>query len=222
MTCSPEPSDAEATILRLAIALSDETVRERVDGPLEAATESFQDAPESVSTQEAFLQAVGKFVQHLYCHGLPAPRGLSDSQARAEAIELLDNGYRNATDFNYEAALLDAILSPSNGIDSVLAQLAETIKERERRRYRLLVLVRDLEPLAWPAKRAVAERLLSWLRPVLPLELANRQPAQLVNEILDLITRHIQTDSLLASMLAAAPAFAANPETQARYQPLSY
>ena len=222
MTCSPKPSDAEATVLRLAIALSDETVRERVDGPLEAAMESFRDAPESVRSQEAFLQVVGRFVQHLYYHGLPAPRGLSDSQARAEAIELLTHGNRSATDFGYDAAFLDAILSPSSGIDSVLAQLAETIKEREKRRYVRFVLVRDLEPLAWPAKRAVSERLLSWLRPVLPRELANRPPAQLIEEIPNLITKQVQTESLLASMVAAAPAFAANPETHARSQPLSY
>jgi hypothetical protein len=216
-----DPFDAQVVIARLAATISDDAVRERVDGPLEAAMESFRDAPESVRLQEAFLQTVGKFVQHLYYHGLPAPRGLSDSQARAEAVELLTHGSRNATDFGYEAALLDAVLSPSNGLDSVLAQLTENIKERERRRYVRFVLVRDLEPLGWSRKRAVAERLLSRMRPVLPPEIANRPPAQLIDEIPNLITKQVQTDSLLASMLAAAPAFAANPETHARSQPLS-
>jgi len=202
-----DPFDAQVVIDRLAATISDDAVRERVDRPLEVAMESFRGTSASVHSQEAFLQVVGRFAQHLYSQGLPVPRGLSDSQARAEAIELLTHGYRNATDFGYEAALLDAILSPSNGLDSVLAQLAENIKERERRRYVRFVLVRDLEPLEWSRKCAVAERLLSRMRPVLPPEIANRPPAQLIDEIPNLITKQVQTNSLLASMVAGGAGF---------------
>lgn len=79
----------------------------------------------------------------------------------------------------------------------VLAQLAEIIKDNERRQYTHWVFASSLGPLTWSDRCRVAELLLDRLRPFLTPQLQRCVAAQLVDELPALITTHLSSDALL-------------------------
>lgn len=200
MTCSCSDTQAENALERILALLDETRVRNEIDEPIDAAVAAFGFEEEPSVSHRRFHQIVSGFVQHVYRHGVAPHQELSSAQASAEAIALLEGSYRGAQARGYDAALLDAVNPRHSGTDVVLAQLAEIIKDNERRKYTHWVFATSLGGLAWSDRCRVAEHLLNRLQPFLTPQLQRCIAAQLVDEIPALIVTHLSSDALLRHM----------------------
>ena len=200
MTCSRSVPQADNTLERILALLDEARVRNEVDEPIDAAVATFSFEEVQAASHRRFHQVISGFVQHVYRHGVEPHQELSSAQASAEAIALLERGYCGAQGRGYDAALVDAASLRHDGLSLVLAQLAEIIKDDERRKYTHWVFAASLDPLAWSDRCRIAELLLDRLRPFLTPQLQRCVAVQLVDELPALITTHLSSDALLRHM----------------------
>ena len=144
-----------------------------------------------------FHRVLAGFVAHVYAQGLPCRRRLSPSQARDEAVALLEYGYKGTCENGYFAAVLDAGRAQPNGVEVVLVQLGEAIKAGWRQMHVRWVFAKFLDPSDWPLCCEIASVLLERLRICLPEEISHWQPAQFVDEIPELLMQFVTMDSQL-------------------------
>ena len=197
MTSSRSETRAGGALERTFALLDETRVRNAIDEPIDAAATAFLFQEESPVSHRRFHQVIGDFVQHVYRQGIEPRQELSSAQASAEAIAILEEGYLGAQAHGYDAALLDAVNPKHDGIEVVLAQLAEIIKDNARRKYTHWAFVISLGSLAWSDRCRVTELLLDRLQPFLPPQLQCCVAAQLVDEIPALIATHLTCDALL-------------------------
>jgi hypothetical protein len=200
MTSSRSDAQAADALERILALLDEARVRKEIDEPIDAAIAGFRFEETSPVSHRHFHQIISDFVHRVYRQGIAPHQALSSTQASAEAIALLEEGYWGAQARGYDAALLDAANPAHNGIELVLAQLAEIIKDNQRRQYTHWVLATSLGPLAWGERCRVAALLLDRLRPYLTPPLQRCVAAQVVDELPVLITTHLSTDAVLQSM----------------------
>lgn len=148
-----EPVTAEARVRELERLLSEMHLRGHIDEPIDAAAASFR-RPAAPGDVNALLAA---FVCHVFAHGLRLPRGLDAAAGLAEAVFLLDRGYRDVHSEGYDGAVLDARLGGPAAVQEVLNRLAAIIKASERAAYLQWVLAQRLECLDWRTKCQMAE-----------------------------------------------------------------
>ena len=191
------------TVERILELLDEENMRRTIDGPVDTAVASFHVESTTPVSHHRFHQVIGEFTQHVYRSGVRVSRELSPTQAAAEAIFLLENGYRSAQSDGYDAALLDAMNPQTDGIRWVLAHLADIIKEKERGKYTSWVFATTLGSLDWSAKCRLAQVLLDQLSPCLVPQLRRCTGAQLVDEIPALLTTDLSTDAWLRRLPGA-------------------
>jgi hypothetical protein len=115
-----------------------------------------------------------------------------------EAILLLENGYHSALyGPGYTGAILHANDPSGGGIQTVLAGLTEAIKDIEQQKYINGVLTWHLHGCSWDLQCEIAQILLEDYRPFIPPQLCKCAPAQLVDEIPEIIHRYIESDFTL-------------------------
>ena len=183
MTGSEEGKSPAEILERLGTLLDESTLLREIDQPIEAALQQFHvSASQPLSTRE-FNAAIGDFVKHVYGEGLAVRRALSASQARAEAMMLLDAYYQGAQVRGYAGALVDATQPPPLGLGLILIRLAGIIAAAERQKYTAWVLARTLGPLSWPERCRVVEFLLQCFGRHLPQQLRLCPPEQLADDI---------------------------------------
>jgi hypothetical protein len=199
MTCSHSDTQAGNALERIVALLDETCVRDKIDEPIDVAAATFSFEEVQPVSHRHFHQVLGNFVQHVYQNGLHPPQVLSLAQACAQAIALLDMGYSSQAR-GYDAALVDAMSPRHDGMNLVLAQLAEVTKDNEKRKYMHWVFAASLGPLAWSERCRVAGLLLDRLRPFLSPQLQGCVAAQLVDEIPALIATHLSSDALLRHM----------------------
>ena len=197
MTCSRDNAWAADTLGRISELMDEACVRNRIDEPIDTASASFRFETESPVSHCHFHRVISDFVRHVYREGIQPRQELSSAQASAEAIALLEKGYRGARARGCDAAFLDAVDPRHSGIDAVLAQLAEIIKDVERGKYIHWVFATSLDALTWADRRQVVELLLERLQPFLAPRLRRCEAEQLANEIPVLVTTHLSTDAML-------------------------
>jgi len=118
--------------------------------------------------------------------------------ADIEAIFLLENHYSSTMYGNgYTAAMLDADDPEIGGIQNILLNLAEIIKDIERHKYIEGVFIWHLYSNNWNVRCEIAHLLLKDYRHFIPERLQNCMPAQFVDEIPSIIYRHVSSDSVL-------------------------
>jgi len=203
MTSSRSDARADNAVGRILVLLDESRVRGEIDNPIDAAAETFVYDEGEAASHQKLHQVLASFVQHVFRNGPRPPQELSLAQAGAEAIALLETGYSSHAS-GYDAALVDAMNPRHDGVNLVLAQLAEIIKVNERRKYTQWVFASALEPLTWAQKCRVAEVLLDHLRPFLPPEMRCCVAAQVVDELPALILAHHSGDALLRHASALA------------------
>jgi len=177
--------------------LDEELMARQFDEPIGRAAEAFECRGPSVYTHATFLTEVADFVRHVYEHGLPGRRRLSPSQARDEAVALLQRVYRGPDFDGYDAAAVEAANTDGAGIRSVLATLAEAMKAIERQTYEQWVAARYINAADWETKCAVAAVLRERLAEYLPPGLLGCAPEQLAHRVFDLLKHDLTTDKKL-------------------------
>lgn len=197
-------SKTGATIERILGLLDEELMRSEIDERIEKAAAQFEFDHEVPVTHQFFTRIISAFVQHIYEHGLRLPRLLSASQALTEAVAVLERGYRNPHAMGYDAAYLDAVNPEQNGVVVVLAGMTEAIKETERKKYVRWVFRSCIDQSDWNMKCQMAEFLLEHIGPFLPPEILRYDPAQLAEDLPELIVTHLRTDRVLGQLLSGS------------------
>ena len=188
---------------RLAEALDEANLARVVDDPLDSAAATFRLESDTVRSVQHFHQRIADFIRHVYECGLGFPRSLSPSQARDEAVALLEQSYTGQYATGYHAALLDATDASGPGMPFVLARMTESLKQRQRGMYTRLACVRILGPADWATKCAAAAILLNRCREWLPPELRQCPPDQLADYVPDLAALQLATDTRLQQLTLA-------------------
>jgi hypothetical protein len=153
-------NDASNVIDQIRTLLDPRAVYDRIDRQLSLALASFQATVDSVDSNESFLQAVARFIAHMYSIGIQPAQQLSDWQARSEAVHLLERYYANDLSAGYAAALLDALQYPENGINIVFRRLASALIALERAKYGALAMAGNIDPADWCGKVAMTRALI--------------------------------------------------------------
>jgi hypothetical protein len=208
---------AGETIAAIMVELDPDRIADRFDNPIAKAAREFYYEPQCPIAHKEFHRSVAAFVEQVYDKILGAWM-LTDPFA--EAIWLLEDGYESAAyGTGYVAALLDANDPAEGGVQTVLAGLAELIRDSERQKYVKAVFARYVHGCNWALRCEIARVLLEDYRPFLPERLGKCVSAQLADEIPSLISTFISADSILqrGAFSSEGPVAA---ETSLNFEPL--
>lgn len=192
---------AEDVIKKIAAQLDQGLTRSLIDETIDKAVRQFRHRASCPVPYKNFGKIVADFMVQIYDHGLNARWKLSNDPL-GEAIELLDGYYQSAYGDGYMAALLDANDAAEGGIDAVLRQFAEIIKDVERQKYVQGVFAANIDPANWYLQCEVAKMLLEDYKAFLPECLLQRQPWELASQIPTLVYMCLGSDSTLEEVLS--------------------
>jgi hypothetical protein len=196
------PSCARQVIRWIESRLDRDLVRRLFDEPIAKVTDRYECRAEQPITHETFLEIVGDFTKTVYERALHT--GWTLTNPRAHAISLLERYYRSgAYGAGYSAAFLDADDPAQGGIRTVLAGLAQSIRDIEYAEYARYVLNRHLTGSDWELRCEIARILLDEYRPFLPERLVRCAPAQLVDLIPSIILAQIGSESTVQQILSS-------------------
>ena len=111
---------------------------------------------------------------------------LTASQATAEAVAILEEGYQSSLNRGYYAAYLDA-LKPYLGLEYVLGQMAGHIIAMARTKHVEWVYASRMELSDWPVRCLIAEILLERWRRSLPEDVRGCSPTRFAHLLPELI-----------------------------------
>jgi hypothetical protein len=178
---SIENQMANEIIEKISRLLDSEYIRQKIIEPIEKAAESFNIDTRASMTHKNFLKVIGDFVRHIYRYGLGFPKILTDSQACSEALSIIEDFYQSGKSVGYFAAFLDARNSEVFGIEQVIRQIAGHIMARERAKHIKWVFATKLFVLDWQTQVLVTQSILDHWKRVLPSNLADWPPSQMVH-----------------------------------------
>lgn len=197
------PSRARQIIRWIESRLDPDLVRGLFDEPIAKITDRFECQAERPIGHETFLAIVGDFTNTVYHRALHA--GWTLTNPRAHAISLLERYYRSAAyGAGYSAAFLDADDPAQGGIHTVLAGLAQSIRDIEYAEYTRYVLNRHLAGSDWDLRCEIVRILLDEYRAFLPERLVRCVPAQLVDLIPSIIVAQVGSESTVQRMLSGS------------------
>ena len=197
MTNSEQNLSSEKILDTIMDLLNEERVVREIDEPIDLTVKAFQLKAKLPLSHSDFNRVIAEFVRRIYQKGLRLPRHLSDQEALAEAVSLLENYYQGINSRGYDDALLDATGNDQEGLGYVLSQLAESIKAVEREKYVQWVFFSTIDQSDWEIRRLMAATYLTKYRFCLSPELKDMDPAWLVDHFQGLISNLVSTQSLL-------------------------
>jgi len=185
--------------------ISEEYLHVRIDEPIEKAAASFDFDQEAPITHKAFTQVTRDFVRHVYQKALWGWAKMLEREARAEAVAILEEGYQTPHGRGYFTAYLDASNPRLFGLEPVLSQMAGYIIAMERARHIRWVCASRIELSDWPTRCLIAETLLNCWGPSLPETLSTCSPAQLANNVSELINLIVAIEKTVGKMREGNP-----------------
>jgi hypothetical protein len=197
MTNSEQNLSSEKILDTIINLLNEERMAREIDEPIDLTVKAFQIKTELPLSHSDFNCVITDFMCRIYQKGLRLPRHLSDQEALAEAVSLLEKYYQGFNSRGYDGALLDAGGNHQEGLGYVLSQLAESIKAVEREKYVKWVFFSTIDQSDWEIRRHITATYLTKYRFFLSPELKDMDPAWLVDHFQGLIFNLVSTRSLL-------------------------
>jgi hypothetical protein len=198
MTNSTNSSNATAIIDEIFELLDRDYICNIVDGPIEEAVESFEFDSKAPMTFHNFLKITADFVAHIYRFGPGVRKILTTTQARSKALSIIEKSYFHVSeDIRLDSAFLDAADDENGGIENVLEQIANYIKENTRQTYIEWIFTTRLRCLEWKIQCSIARALLEREKLYIPSDLLARHPDQLTHDLDDLMKLFLDVNSKL-------------------------
>jgi len=179
-----EERRAVRILKRLAASMDATRLARQIDEPIDGATRAFACSCESGISHRRFLDILTAFLQHLYASAFPNGRQPTQTEARDEAMALLEQASPAG---GYHESLLAAAESLDDGLGEVLLRVAELIKSRQRSARLRWIAASHLDCLDWRTKCQIAAILLRRCRPYLSGRVAACRPEQMADYIPDLL-----------------------------------
>ena len=207
MTNSTDEIDVKALLDEVFCLLDEGNLQKIIDKPIETVAGGFKFDQNAQRTYQYFIQVSGALVQHIYQQGPFHKQRLSKLQARAEMVALLETHYQATNTKGFDAACLDAINIEENGLEYVLGQITGIITTVARERYKKWVFASRINPFDWEVKCQIVKTLLNQGKTILPPVVRKCTPAQLVDQLPQLITAFVSTNTLIYGMLRGGAEF---------------
>ena len=181
--CSKERSQANKIIRQLLEFSSEEYIQQVIEEPVQRILADFDFDKNAEFSNSNFLKVIAEFTRRLCLDGPGVRMDLSHDSACAEAVNIIENAYRNEACPAYDAALADGMHDMSN----VIARMAEFSIDRMRKNHIKWVYGR-LDSLNFNTQCIIVEMLKDQFLSFLPQAIILTQPAHLVDAIPHLIT----------------------------------
>ena len=198
----PEPAKIIEEVFE---QISEQYLHLMIDEPIEKAAASFEFDQEAPVTHKTFIQVTRDFVRHVYEKALWGWEKMSATEARTEAVAILEEGYQAPHGQGYYAAFLDASNPNLYGLESVLTQMARYLTAMERARHIRWVCASRIEFSDWPTRCLIAEFLLKRWGPILPENLRACSPAQFAHNLSELINLVLAIERTVGKMREGNP-----------------
>ena len=193
--------EVEKILDRVLKLLDDEIIQRTIDLPIREATAGFEFHKIEHITYERFIKEIGKLIQHVYLNGLNTKRKLTQKQAEAEAISVLQMGYQSAYGKGFYAAYLDSQNNNFDGLEFILNQISEIIVQMTRDRYVHWVITTQIQSLDWHIRCRMVETFQKAQLSNLPQTLKNCPPAMFADHLPDLIKVLITADHTITHLM---------------------
>jgi len=198
MTNSTNSCEVNAIINEIFELLDADYIHKIIDGPIEEAVESFEFDSKAPMTFQIFFKITGDFIAHIYRFGPGVRKILSETQARSEALSIIEKCYYHCSDdIRLDTAYLDATDNETTGIEYVLEQMANYIKNNVRKTHVEWVFTTRLRCLDWKDQCSITEAFMNREKPFIPSDLLDCHPDQLTHDLDDLMELFIDTNSKL-------------------------
>lgn len=198
MTNSSNSCEATTIIDEIFELLDADYIHQTIDGPIEEAVESFEFDSKAPMTFQNFFKITGDFIAHLCRFGPGVRKILSATQARSEALSIIEKCYYHCSDdIRLDTAFLDATDNETTGIEYILEQMANYIKDKARKTHVEWVFTTRLRCLDWKIQCSIAKAFIHREKPYIPSDLLACHPAQLTHDLDDLMKLFIDTNSKL-------------------------
>ena len=194
---------ARKKIETITAKLDHSLIKSQFDEPIDEAVRQFTHSTDCPITHKQFHKIITEFMVHIYDRGMNV-HWMVSAEPLGQAINLLENHYSSTYGRGYTAAALDASETQGGGIDIVLSQLAEIIKDIERVKHIKAVFTVNIDPINWHLKCEIVSILLDEYRSFLPEHLLGCQPWELANEIPAIMYRYICSESALQQILSCS------------------
>jgi hypothetical protein len=173
---------------QLRQALGEPMLVALIDDPIDAAAGDIRPVDAPIDTQARFLELVGGLLKHVCARAFPAGRQLDDTQARGEAIDLLERGFPAG----YRAALWEGHHPLGYGPSGVIEELTRLLKIRLRRAYAQWVFTSVVGPIPWSLRCRIAELIFQNWGERRPPELKAALPEQYADYLPLLVQRDLE------------------------------
>ncbi len=181
--------------------LNEEVLFKKIDEPLDEALRKFSYSLSAEITQKEFDFVMKSFIEHLKNYGIIILTTQVKVSESSEIIWLTEKYYRGHETKGYEGALYDVLTQGSEGIESVLECIIETIKISEREKYISCIITKHFILLDWDMKKEILREIFVEFGHLFPPELKELQIAQLVPRIQELINLIITTNQTVFGIL---------------------
>jgi hypothetical protein len=183
--------------------LDEDTIKRHIEEPIQNAASKFILEKKTPLTFYQFIQTIGKFIQHIYGTGFPIPIKLTDTQAKTEALVLLEEGYQTPYAHGFCAAYLDTLNSEPDGIEYIISQIAELIIHKKKTQYIQWAYCSQIDPKNWQLKNRIAKTIFDQWEKFFPDSLRQCPPEQLSNNIPELINIILSSDQIIRNIYSS-------------------
>ena len=194
---------ARKTVETISAKLDRSLIKSQFDEPIDEAAGQFTHKAGCPISHNEFHRVITEFVVWVYDKGLSARWKLS-AEPLGQVIELLEKHYSSTYGHGYIAAAMDVSETQEGGIDVVLNQLTEIIKDIERSKHIKAIFTVNIDPTDWHLKCEIAGILLEEYKSFLPEHLLKCKPWELVNEIPTIMYRYICSESALQQVFSCS------------------
>jgi len=176
--------EAEERLERIMACLDRGEIRTRIEIPMEIANYSFDHSIHESNTggvNTLLVEAMGRLVQHIYRTGVQCPLSLSQSQAEAHALRLLEDSYQGRSGNGFDAAHYDVCENGTEGLSFVLSFLGDVILMNERSQYTQNIMTLEVDSLSWGKKVALTRAIAEYLVRMNALDVTEGHPDRFAN-----------------------------------------
>ena len=138
-----------------------------------------------VKDASEFNQAITGFYIHMLRHTQSPEGHVSRDAAAAEAIDRIEDSFRNAG--GYEAALAEAKFGTKGGLRYVFDVMTDQEKSVRKRKYKDMVLKEAIDPLDWETKVKLSAHIQKQYGRYLPDTFRTMEPEQLAHHLEEVI-----------------------------------
>ena len=193
MTNSKNIKRATAIIEQILELTDEEYLQARIDKPVENVLAAFEHDINARITHRYFMDTVSDFVRRIYLHGPGISQTLSQSQASAEALFIIENAFGSPHVQGYDAAIIDAF----DDFESILNGMAGFIITRTREKHIRWVYSICIDPFDWPTRCLIAEILIRTWKAFLPHSILSCTPNQFADVLPQLFDAVRSTESFV-------------------------